>query len=131
MATRAEYEASICKGLRDAKPVPFKQVSHGDWRPEVGECHRNVDEWVAAHQGTAPVRGWVTIGSSGVTTRLTAHSVVRDADGQLMDITPLENEYYRVSMRFVPHIGDDQTFFAMKNAWNEIDCPEEAATGVA
>jgi hypothetical protein len=41
-------------------------------------------------------------------TLLTAHSVVRGANGELFDITPLADERVRARMRFVPHLGDDQ-----------------------
>jgi hypothetical protein len=54
---------------------------------------------------------------------LTAHSVVRDADGRLFDITPLGDERVRPTMRFVPHFGDEQLFLSMKKSSNVIECP--------
>jgi len=47
---------------------------------------------------------------------LTAHSVVRGGDGGLFDITPLETTDRRIrdGMLFIPHLGDEQSFFSMK-----------------
>ncbi len=61
---------------------------------------------------------------SGDYTSLTAPSVVRGADGGLFDITPLDNERCRASMRFIPPLGDEQLFFSMKKLDIFIDCPQ-------
>lgn len=53
---------------------------------------------------------------------LTAHSVVRGPDGTLFDITPLENEYYRQTMRFIPHPWDEQMFSSMTEKNIFIQC---------
>jgi len=58
----------------------------------------------------------------GISIGLTAHSVVRDQNGQLIDITPLGNERDRVGMRFVPHIGTEQEFKSMKDSNVFIEC---------
>jgi hypothetical protein len=124
MQSRIEYESSICSRLHQAVHVPFRHVSLPDWSPVVADCHANVDRWVEAHSEYEPVRGWVTYASFGIATGLTAHSVVCGPDGQLFDITPLGNEDYRQSMRFVAHIGDDTSFTAMKAADLFIKCQE-------
>ncbi len=87
---RADYEADICGRLDQAERVPFKPVFIGDWRPQVAQCHENVDAWVKGNLGAVAVRGWVTYASFGeLGIGLTAHSVVQDSDGRLFDITPL------------------------------------------
>lgn len=121
--TRAEYEASICGRLSEAEHVPFRQVFLDNWQPSVARCHENVDRWVQANAGAIALRGWVTYASFGTSLALTAHSVVRGLDGILFDITPLENEYYRRGMRFIPHVGEDQLFFSMTVLDLEIRCP--------
>jgi hypothetical protein len=121
---RADYEAFVCGRLSKAEHVPFRQVSLSDWHPKEGGCHLNVDTWVKANPGTAAVRGWVTYASFGIAIGLTAHSVVRDTDGQLIDITPLGNEGYRLPMRFISHVGDEQVFFAMMKMNICINCPQ-------
>ncbi len=128
MLNREDYITSICKRLGEAEHVPFKPVSSDGWNPEVAHCHRNVDKWVEANPGHTAVRGWVTYASFGNSLGLTAHSVVRDANGRLFDITPLENEYYRVNMNFISHVGDEQTFFAIKNLGICIACPDNRIT---
>jgi len=54
---------------------------------------------------------------------LTAHSVVRGIDGKLFDITPLADERVRDTMRFVPHLGNQEEFHSMRKSNNFIDCP--------
>lgn len=65
----------------------------------------------------------MTIIDSGIAITLTAHSVVRNMNGKLFDITPVENEDVRTTMNFVPHIGDDAKFFAVVKRSITIDCP--------
>ncbi len=125
-AARAEYEAAICKQLMGAKPVPFRKVSLDGWRPRASpHCHENVDTWVRAMRGHRAVRGWVFLKEcytgSGFGEELTAHSVVRDEKGNLFDITPIQDEKLRQSMRFVLHVGDERLFWEFAN--RSICCP--------
>lgn len=101
----------------------FQEVSLPNWRPQVADCHANVDKWVEANPGTVAVRGWVTYADFGLSIGLTAHSVVREPDGQLFDITPLESKGVRPTMRFVPHVGDEQEFLTMRESKAFIECP--------
>ena len=122
MMTRADYELSICEKLAEAEAVPFQRVSLPGWRPAVAHCHKNVDRWVASNPGSTAVRGWATCADFGDAIALTAHSVVRDVNGILFDITPLESECVRGTMRFVGHIGDEQTFVRMQALGIYIVC---------
>lgn len=122
MIGRSDYEASICQRLDQAVHVPFHQVSVPDWSPKVADCHANVDKWVQAHPECTAIRGWVTYADFGVAIGLTAHSVVRNIDGRLIDITPLGNEDCRLGMRFIPHLGEDRDFFALKELGIYINC---------
>jgi hypothetical protein len=56
---------------------------------------------------------------------LTAHSVVRDPDGTLYDITPLGDEGVRASLRFVPHAGTEEEFWQWEKSNRCICCPTE------
>jgi hypothetical protein len=78
--TREEYAAEVVARIRDAVTVPVKPVVTGDWTPQPNDCHNNVDAWVRANPGLTAVRGWVI--DSNCT--LAAHSVVRDANEQLL-----------------------------------------------
>jgi hypothetical protein len=120
--TREEYEADICARLDPtAEPVPFRPVTLDGWKPDVACCHRNVNRWVAAYPGTAAVRGWILHQSfDELGHGLTAHSIVRDVDGTLYDITPVLEGAQRGGA-FVEHQGDDTLFLAMAEP-NEIKC---------
>jgi hypothetical protein len=123
--TREEYEKDIATRVHEAVLVPFRKVALDCWTPEPNDCHNNVNAWIEANTGLAAVRGWIveSIGS------LTAHSVIRDIDGQLFDITPFYDETLRLA--FVEHYGDDATFDQMKAAGVQIFCltvdPDELA----
>ena len=117
MLDRDGYRHSICQRLRSAQIVPFVKIRIGTWEPQVGHCHENVDQWVRSNPSHMPLRGWVTLVESDDAVQLTPHSVVRDQDGDTFDITPLENETIRPSMRFVPHIGDEAKFFSLMNSF--------------
>ena len=115
VTSRATYEIRICDALTVATVPPFHQVLFADWVPRISHCHENVDFWVERNPRHSAVRGWVLympcVHESGVMgTMLTAHSVVRDPDGNLYDITPLGDEGVRASLRFVPHVGTEEEF---------------------
>jgi len=121
---RAQYEKSICHQLNEAKPVPFQKVIFADnSEPQANSCHENVDRWVKENPGTSVVRGWVDYMASVNGQMLTAHSVVRTSDGNLLDITPLADERVRPAMRFVPHVGDENLFSSLRQSSIFIDCP--------
>lgn len=125
---RNAYIAKICSRFGLRTHVPFRRVSIGDWRPSVACCHDNVTKWVAAHPDAKAVRGWVTLYGDGFSGMfLTAHSVVEQSDGELYDITPLEDEDHhqadRLGMLFIKHVGDERLFFAFKAGGHTINCP--------
>ena len=120
-----EYATSICARRTDAVTVPFVEVSLSDgWTPEIAKCHDNVDRWVADNPGCQAVRGWISHISFGPAgEQLTAHSVVRNPDGALIDITPV----YPGALRggaFVEHQGDPAVFFGIiEAAGHDMHCP--------
>lgn len=118
---RAEYEAAICSRRVGAVIVPFREVSLDGWAPKIADCHNNVDRWVATNPRCEAVRGWITYISFGpVGVQLTAHSIVRDQNGDLFDITPVFEGSPRGGA-FVEHPGDSIVFFVMKDS--DIRCP--------
>lgn len=122
--TPEEYATLICDCRADAVNVPFAEVSIGDWKPEIAKCHANVNRWVAYNLGCQAVRGWISCISFGPAgEQLTAHSVVRKPDGDLIDITPVEPGQARGGV-FVEHQGDPAEFFDMiQSAGHEMRCP--------
>lgn len=83
---------------QEAAVVPFVEKELDDWKPAPRWCHDNVDRWVQENPGSKIVRGWVLfdlVGLDGVF-QFTAHSVVEQPDGTLIDITPtLASRPYR------------------------------------
>jgi hypothetical protein len=121
--SRASYEADVCRRLSQAEHIPFQRVSTEGWVLKVGRCHENADAWAKNNPGSVAIRGWVTYYGNIVA----AHSVVQDSDGQLFDITPLEDEAThestRMNMRFIRHVGVDEVFFEIERKGRLITCP--------
>jgi hypothetical protein len=111
---RAGYEATILARLGEGVRVPFRDVRVGEWQPVPNDCHNNVDTWVGAHAEQTAVRGWLVESVCS----LTAHSVVRDQDGGLYDITPFRDDSLRLD--FIEHQGDAASFNQMKAAGVQI-----------
>jgi hypothetical protein len=50
----ADYEAAILARTAQAVRVPFREISSGDWRPRLNDCHNNVDAWVMVDPSALP-----------------------------------------------------------------------------
>ena len=125
MTGRVSYEADVCARLRQAGSVPCRQISLPDGAALPSECHRRVNTWLLACPGQIAVRGWVVQHPFPGGVRLTAHSVVRDERGELYDVTlpPPKPGETRAWQKFVPHIGDDESFDRFRqNAGVFLDC---------
>jgi hypothetical protein len=109
-----DYAAAVVGRISDAVTVPYRPVVLGGWAPQPNDCHNNVDTWAKANPGMTAIRGWVI--DSGCT--LAAHSVVRDAAGQLFDITPFHDE--GMPRNFVEHLGDGESFRRMAAGMPQI-----------
>ena len=131
--SRRQYEWDICVRLKASQVVPFKEVSVGDWRPERSRCHDNVDIWIKSNPRHVAVRGWVVYASDGKdSVGLTAHTVVKDENGNLFDITPIEDERARPGMIFVFHLGNDVSFHALRSdAGIFFTCPPDMLDNIS
>ena len=127
---RQAYVNEICGRYAEAVHVPFDADRAAANQSEIQRCHENVDAWVAKHPEDSAVRGWVTWYPVLDGVLLTAHSVVRGADGELFDITPLGDESGRAGMKFVRHLADEATFEEMKPL-NHFKCIICVAVDVA
>jgi hypothetical protein len=74
-----------------------------------GECHDNVDRWVALYPEARAVRGWRHEDFNGVTHKFVAHSAIRTAGG-LVDVTLPSTEPARP---FIEHPREVCGFFAV------------------
>lgn len=73
----------------EAISVPFRDCTAADFEPTRQDCHGNVARWGRLHPDHQPMRGWLVIEhlDRGYC-RFVAHSVVRDEQGRLFDLTP-------------------------------------------
>jgi hypothetical protein len=87
-----QYTASLCERRAEGVIVSPAQVSIGDWEPLPNQCHGNVTTWCANNAEFQIVRGWLYVDFSGQLPYevFLPHSVVRDKDGALWDITPIQ-----------------------------------------
>src|SRR5215216_2909595 len=93
------------------------RVSIGDWQPQRHWCHDNVKAWVAARPDHKHVFGYLIFDHRlllGCWT-VTAHSLVENEHGELVDITPTEASK---DYPFVRHFGSEDQFAAMATAIN-------------
>lgn len=116
-----EYLDGIYARRGEAAEVPRKEVLYRDGSaPQRCCCHANVDRWVAESPACESVRGWAISARMGDAIMLEAHSIVRDADGALADIT-LKVTDQRAP--FIAHLGSEQEFEAAREVVNQIAWP--------
>ncbi len=80
-------------------PVHRASKLDGDGLGE--RCHDRADAWCERHSGFTPVRGWVIDYTDGPRVHYVCHSVVRDDQGTLFEIT------LPWAQPFWPHQGSD------------------------
>lgn len=84
-----EHARLLYARRQEAAVVPFVDVGTEAWRPAMQDCHGNCEAWCERHPEYQVVRGWLCIPLDGLAyCRFLAHSVVRQPDGALIDITP-------------------------------------------
>lgn len=101
--------SALLDGLAAARRADSARHARATVAPKPN-CHDAVDAWVSLHPGTQAVRGWVCLGISGGTARFYAHSLVRDADGALLDPTFSVADH---PLPFVPHPRQLGGFFGL------------------
>lgn len=111
--------SALLDGLAAARRADSARHARATVAPKPN-CHDAVDAWVSLHPGTQAVRGWVCLGISGGTARFYAHSLVRDADGALLDPTFSVADH---PLPFVPHPRQLGGFF-----WIAVRTPATART---
>jgi hypothetical protein len=114
------YFDQLIERVEQAIRVPYFAFPHS----EVGKCHDNADYFVKENPDHTSVRGWLLTplhGASGFY-RIVAHSVVRRPSGELIDVTPM-NEQDRHAYVFLEHQGAQDLFWNMKSRFVEIYYP--------
>ncbi|MFK4448497.1 hypothetical protein ABH944_008535 [Caballeronia udeis] len=71
-----------------AEPIYASRQGDGlpGWHPVAADCHDNADRWVALGAGDEAVRGWLHEPLHGLPHRFVAHSVVRPAAADPIDL---------------------------------------------
>ena len=74
--------------------VPRVSVDYRGWAPDPNECHENAYQLAEKGLGYKAVTGWLYFDFFYLLpyVRFTAHSVVENGAGDLLDITPLPPE---------------------------------------
>ncbi len=126
-----EKLAAIGRGLyarHDAGVVvPFVEKEGDGWAPAQGMCHANAKRWVAENPGCKAVPGWMVFDLRfWGRFRFSAHSVIEEADGTRIDITPSP-----ASRRypFLQHDGEHEEFLKLIGSLMVQDLDYELATG--
>lgn len=114
------YFARLVQSISGARNVPFREVQLDGWRPQLSDCHRNVDYWVAQYPASTAARGWLFWPLNECGQRIfMAHSVVDEA-GQLFDITPIDRNTPRDTLLFIRHPGTEAEFNGMKIVCSQV-----------
>ena len=99
--------------LKALMAAPIRLRNIGDqaegWVPVLGECHRNVDRWIADHPDDRAVRGWISTQNTAPWgfDQFSSHSVVQTPTGELIDVTLPQSERHH---DFVRHPGTEAEF---------------------
>ena len=83
------YAKLLYEKRGEAIHVPRIKVELRDWQPKANECHENCAEWYSRQGNCEIVHGWVCVDASAMEFyRFAAHSVIKDSNRSLIDITP-------------------------------------------
>lgn len=82
------------------------------WQPKKNDCHNNAARWVAEHPGDTVMRGWLHDPRGMQRNWFVAHSVIRTAAGEIIDVTL--DACPQKHLRFFPHPGPVD-FFVIVN----------------
>ena len=119
----SKYFKRLYERRIEAVKVQFREVRFKGWQPVPNKCHDNVDHWVNCHTQSKAVRGWI-FWPPDETGRCTfmAHSVVEE-NGELIDITPIDENTPRKGLFFLTHLGSEAEFALMKTACSQVPYP--------
>lgn len=85
------YASQLYTRVGEGIVVPRVRIQLDEWKPQPRLCHQNVFTWIEKVPGQKAVHGWLYFDFGGYLpiVRFTAHSVVEDQKGELLDITPI------------------------------------------
>lgn len=104
---RDDIAARLVRKIDDAQRVSYVSPCPSDWTPVAARCHENAVAWVARHPGWSVVRGWLHVfGDADSGAMFDAHSVVRDDNGRIWDVT--QDDCHS----FIAYDGPEEQFLA-------------------
>lgn len=86
----AKYAESLYARIDECQHIKRETIQLNDWQPVQNQCHANAMILETYGEGFSAVHGWLYLDYAGQTdfVRFVAHSVVKDQQGYLLDITP-------------------------------------------
>lgn len=95
--------------MKEASFVPITEVSLLGWYPAEQDSENNVATWIQRNPGHEQVRGFLCFNFTALLGfyRFCPHSMVRIANGTLIDITPTRA---RKRYPFIEHVGTAELF---------------------
>ena len=101
--------------------IPMRARVQGRWQPQHKECHTNAEIWCHLNPNYRQVRGWLVADYEDIGLyKFFSHSVVEDATGSLVDITPNPLPYSYPFLRHDPADGDYSQFEHLTFLTHEI-----------
>jgi hypothetical protein len=98
-----------------ARPVEQRHLAFADGAlPQPNQCHDNAQRLAQEHPHLHVVRGWLIVSASEYGLLALAHSILRDIDGTLFDITPMPPEG---APGFLEQDGDEEQFSLLRVRW--------------
>lgn len=86
------YAKFLYSNVTDAVYLKFLDVTINGSKPKPKECHNNVNKFIEQNISFSPVYGWLVIDAPTTSQCLfLAHSVIKDTDGKLFEITPIQS----------------------------------------
>jgi hypothetical protein len=120
-----EHARILYEHRRESVIVPYVDVGTDSWRPVEHDCHGNAETWCEDHPEYLVVRGWICVPLTGLAySRFLSHSVVRQPDGALVDITPRGLMLEAAPYRFLATVVTNDEYETLA-----IDLYEASATG--
>ncbi|BEU28361.1 hypothetical protein [Paraburkholderia sp. 22B1P] len=105
--------------------VPVVDVGTEAWRPLPQDCHGNCEAWCERNPEYQLVRGWIFLPLPGLAySRFLSHSVVRQPDDLLIDITPRGQLREAAPYSFIATIVSNDEYEALV-----VDLYEASGTG--
>lgn len=92
--TLSKYAASLYARIHEREWIRREIIQLDGWQPLQNQCHANSMILETYGEGFSAVHGWLYLDYEGKAdyVRFVAHSVVMNAQGQLVDVTPTADD---------------------------------------